>query len=331
MIASQELDAHLVGPAWGLNQRRYYRNFQTSRLDFLAEDFLARLPHHAFTEQDYLDSGEIDFGRAIRLWAEKRNLTKRGSFIVTVDGLYGGYPALWNARSMITAKLLKSRDTLKNIYEISSSLDRKKLFVAVHMRLTGDFTKFDPSRDVRGTFNLLVPGDWYLNVCENLRLHFGDRVEFRIFTDRGGPEYEDVVKQFSPGQTRQEGLNECSDLMLMSQADLRICSVSSYSLVASFLAGGPYVWYEPQLVLDDGFYTLWGREPEQRKVGSLTMQSRSLMQAVTPESSYVSSFRGYPAGRDGKLSTGLLKQMERKLDEKSTGNLLEYGAVPQWL
>jgi hypothetical protein len=113
MIASQELMAHLVGPAWGLNQRRYFRNFRTSRLDFVAEELFAHLPHHHFTEEDYLRSGEIDFGFAIRRWAKDRNLGSRGSFIVVVDGLYGGYPAIWNERSMIAAKLLNSRDALE--------------------------------------------------------------------------------------------------------------------------------------------------------------------------------------------------------------------------
>ncbi len=51
-IASQVLDAHLIGPAWGINPRRYYRNFGTSRLDVVLEEVFRRLPHHRFTEAD---------------------------------------------------------------------------------------------------------------------------------------------------------------------------------------------------------------------------------------------------------------------------------------
>jgi hypothetical protein len=52
-IASQELDARLIGPSWGINARRYYRNLGTSRTDVLLEEACLRLPHHDFTEADY--------------------------------------------------------------------------------------------------------------------------------------------------------------------------------------------------------------------------------------------------------------------------------------
>ncbi len=91
-IASQVLDARLIGPSWGLNQRKYHRNFGTSRLDFLAEEALAHLPHHAFTESEYRATGEIDFGAAIRKWATTRGLKAKSSYIVSVEGMWGGYP-----------------------------------------------------------------------------------------------------------------------------------------------------------------------------------------------------------------------------------------------
>jgi hypothetical protein len=332
MIASQELSARLIGPSWGLNQRKYYRNFRTSRLDFIIEDALVRLPHFSFTEQDYLDSGETDFGDAIKLWAKQHGLLQRKSFAITVDGLYGGYAAIWNARAMITSKLLSSKDTIKNIYEISSKLDRSKLFVTIHVRSTvGGHQILATDESPRGRFNICLPADWYMEVCETLRNHFGDRIQFHIFTDRGGPEFEEMVRRFNPNQTRQGGLTECSDLMLMAQSDLRVCSVSSYSLIASFLSDGPYLWYEPQLELSDGAYTLWGNEPAQQSFGSLTMRSREAIRALPPESDCASLFRGYPATASGHFSSGLLKQLEGKLTERSTGNLLNYGAVPEWL
>ena len=108
-IASQVLHAHLVGPSWGINKRRYYRNFGTSRLDIVLEEVLTKLPHHAFTERDYHATGEIDFGNALQSWAHERGMTDKSSFIVTVDGMYGGYPAIRRARSFLWEKLLGSR------------------------------------------------------------------------------------------------------------------------------------------------------------------------------------------------------------------------------
>jgi len=330
MIASRVLSARLVGPSWGLNDRNYHRNFRTSRLDFVAEDILARLPHYAFTEKDYFENGVVDFGQAVALWAEQRGLLRKSHYIVTVDGLYGGFPAIWNARAMVSAKLIESRDAWRNLYEAASALDPRKLFVALHMRLRGDFTEVADS-EMRGRFNVLTPRKWYLEVCEALQHRFGDRIEFRVFTDCGGPDFDEVVRRFNPGQTKQQGLTECSDLLLMAQADLRVCSVSSYSLVASWLSDGPYIWYEPQLLFEDGLYTLWGRQGDQSISGPLTDLSRTVMREAVTGPLSASCFKGYPVVADGMLPEGLIAQLERKLIEKESGNLLAYGAVPQWV
>lgn len=61
--ASQALGARLVGPSWGLNGRKCYRNFRTSRLDVLFEAALKRLPYYAFIERT--------FGRAAKLMSGK--------------------------------------------------------------------------------------------------------------------------------------------------------------------------------------------------------------------------------------------------------------------
>jgi hypothetical protein len=130
-IASQALRAHLIGPAWGINRRSYYRNFRTSRLDFLWEDALLRLPHFAFTAEDYLGTGQTDFGAAISQWANVRGLARRRSFVVSVGGMWGGYEAIRSARPFLLSRLLASRDALRNLYQVHSKLDRSKLFVAV--------------------------------------------------------------------------------------------------------------------------------------------------------------------------------------------------------
>jgi len=331
MIASQVLGATLVGPSWGLNKRKYYRNFKTGRLDFLLEDFLARLPHYRFTESDYIESGQVDFGAAIQSWADAHELLRKRHFIVTVDGMYGGYAAIHNARPFLWGKLLNSRDVMRNVYQVAANLDRRKLFVAVHMRFGGDFTKLNEGESARGQFNIFIPGDWYLHVCQSLVDELGDSVQFYFFTDRGGREFDEAVQRFNAGQVRQAGLTECSDLALMAQADLRICSISSYSMVASFLSGGPYLWYEPQLTRIDGIYSLWGMEQQQRRKGSLTDLNATHAKEIEPGSPWESEFRGYAIQTGGTIPAGLLAQLRRRLLAKNpTASLLEYGTLPSW-
>ena len=325
-LAAQQLRARLVGPGWGLNPRRYYRHFQTSRLDFVFPEILKRLPHHAFTESDYWGTNQVAFEDAVSAWATAKGLTDQSSFVVTVGGMYGGYPAIRNARSFFWNQLLNSRDCLANIFACTASENPRKLSVAVHMR-RGDFSTLPEGDSARGKFNIRVPGSWYLQACQKLQDAFGNRVAFHFFTDHGGPEFKAMVERFNPRQIVAEGLTECSDLALMSMSDLRICSISSYSLTACYLSDGPYLWYEPQLISHADSYSLWGKDKAQNETAAFKA-AHAEMNAV-PQDRLASMITGWPwAGEEG-LPPGLLAQLEERLATKgSAANLLSYGVVP---
>jgi len=326
-IASQVLGARLVGPAWGINARQYYRNFGTSRLDVVAEEVLTRISTHRFTEEDYRSIGEVDFGKAIRVWSERLQLAQRASFVVTVDGMYGGYLAIKNARPFLWSKLLGSRNALRNIYAVQSQLNPEKLLVAVHLRVGSDFAEFGDNPDCRGRFNMKLPMEWYLNLCRSLREAFQDRIQFHFFTDKIGPAFQEAVREFNPQQQPRPNLSEASDLALMAMADLRICSVSSYSLVASFLSGGLYTWYEPQLTLLNGLYSLWGSEPTQMQEHSPIWEAGQRARSSDAGSSEI---KGWPIGMTGELPGKLLEALERRLNALDRRrDLLFYGVVPQ--
>lgn len=326
-IASEVLNARLVGPSWGLNPRQYWRNFRTSRVDIVVEEFLRHLPHFSFTEQDYKTSNHLDFGLAVKEWAIERGLFRLKHFIVTVDGMYGGYRCVWTARHFLMSKLLSSKDAVPNVYRTMSGLDPRKLFVAVHMRLGEDFAAADSEAYIRGEFNVRIPINWYTNVCQALLEEFGDRIEFRFFSDKMGLEFREIVARFNPNQQIGRGLTECSDLILMAEADLRVCSISSYSMMAGMLGFGPYLWYEPQLHLHDGLYSLWGCQTSPRQIKSLSPEG---VEVTGPnQSGFGSEFRGYPVVRDGVLPSGLIAQLHRTLAKKDPlRDLLRYGCVP---
>ncbi len=330
-IASQVLKAKLVGPSWGLKKYKYHRNFGTSRFDFLVEDLLAHLPRFSFTEEDYRRIGEIDFRRSIEVYAAEHGLHERSSFILTVEGMYGGYPAISSARPFILSNLLRSKDTLQNIQDCSSTLDARKLFIAVHFRAGKDMRTLAAGESARGKFNILIPVDWYIKTCDRLRAELGDQIQFRIFTDRGGPDFDRLVERFNPGQTKQSGLTEVSDLLLLAQADLCISSVSSYSLMAIFLSGNPYIWYEPQLVHANGGYSIWGHEPAQMLPGGLTFQNHARAQRLSAEE-VGETVKGFPVGVEGRIPAPLLARLRKTLLQKDSPlNLLEYGVVPEWV
>jgi hypothetical protein len=303
-------------------------------LDFLFEDALLRLPHYTFTEEDYRATGEIDFGLALRKWATATGLDRKRSWILNVGGMWGGYPSIRSAKDFLRAMLLNSRDALRNVHQVNSLLIPGKLFVAVHLRTTGDgFTIPANDESVRGKFNIIIPGEWYLWVCEQLQNHFRDRIQFRIFTDRKNSLFNEAVSRFNPGQVEQTGLTECSDLLLMSQADVRVCSVSSFSLAASFLSGGPYLWYEPQLNLSQGHYTLWGDSGTQMPVTPHSSWKLPDIASVSERGTKIektsSLFLGTAMNIGDPLPEPLVRLLENKLKSHDPQtNLLEFGCLP---
>src|SRR6185295_17080649 len=77
-IASEELGIKFLPPALGLHDRRYYEYFGTSRFDCIYHAILKQiLPCYGFTEDEYNATGEKDFARAIRVYADQKGLTNK--------------------------------------------------------------------------------------------------------------------------------------------------------------------------------------------------------------------------------------------------------------
>lgn len=323
-IASQELGASLLQPAWGLNQRGYRRYFATSRFDWMLHRALgAILPTYTFTEADYRQSGELDFGAAVRVFAQRNGLAKRRTYVLFLDGMWGGYESIRGAKDFLFGMLHATRYTQANLYDLRQRLNGEKLQVAVHVRL-GDFTRAAANTDYRGNFNVSLPLEWYVNVCRSLRAAMGMDVDFILFTDGDETALEKFIAEFQPVTTMRQSNTDCSDLLAMAAADLLVCSVSTYSMWAAFLSGKPYLWFRPNLQRAGEFFTIWGHEPQQQLPHGLTARNVAKLQ----EHAGIDVSRGVPVGMDGCLPDSLIHRLMDALSLKSaTTDLIRYGAT----
>ena len=120
----------------------------------------------------------------------------------------------------------------------------------------------------------------------------------------------------------------------MALADLRICSVSSYSLAASFLSGGPYVWYEPQLTLKHDRYTLWGEQTSETTFTPLVSRSDNDLDTMAESDGlgrHASiTYPGTAMNIGDSLPESLVRILEQQLcSHDPCTNLLEYGCLPR--
>lgn len=329
-IAATELDANVGHPAWGLNRRRYYKTFGTSRFDWLGYRTLATLlPTYRFRQQDYINIGKIDFGDAVRVFAQERGLFKKKAFVLYVEGMWGGYASIASARQFIWTQLISSRSALANLYRVRQRLSPNKVSIGVHIRL-GDFKQPIELEKYRGKFNVSLPLEWYFNVCRELRSAFNDRVQFLLFSDGGPDKLSAFIQEFQPVTTFDLTNTDCSDVLAMAGCDLAVCSVSSYSMLSAFLGQSPYLWFAPQLQHHEGdWLSLWGHEANQQDPNSPTLRNLRFVsnhQGAKEQSNLLS--RGIPICLDGKLPHGLINWLERRWSQiQPEGDLIMYGLV----
>ena len=325
-IASEELGIKLLPPAWGLNDRKYWTYFDSSRLDWLVHRALSTvLPTYTFTEADYREAGGHDLALAIRNFSARHDLATKPAYVLFMEGMWGGYESVHRARDFIWSSLHSTQYTQRNLYDLRSRLEDSKLSVAVHIRL-GDFRPAAADVDYRGNFSASLPLAWYANSCRAIRAAFANEVEFVLFSDGNAPALKEFIDEFNPVTTFHQTNTACSDLLAMANADLLICSVSSYSMWSAFLSGRPYLWFRPQLQAHAGFHSLWGHESAQQSPEGLTasnlLASSSLAETMGP--------RGVPIGADGQLPDFLVTRLADILTSKqSRTDLIRYGVVRQ--
>lgn len=308
--------AQLLHPAWGNNARGYARFFGTSSLDWQWYRLLVRaLPKVPFTEDEYRAIGENDFAKAAATFVTKQRLRERRHYVVTVTGPWGAYSGLGSARHFVLAQLMATRFTQANLLKLNSLLSGSRLTVGVHVRL-GDFGAERPVRSYEGLVNTRLPLAWYRHVCDKLVSLLGaDRLQFIVASD--GPksalcELLDGIPAIFTGDFPN---TDCSDLIALSEADLLVCSLSTYSVWAAFLSRNPYIWFAPNLTAVKGAYA-------NRMIRGFGIYDDVAAPAGDPMT------RGCPVGMDGALPEWLSDYVEMRLAMKNpTTDLVRGGAA----
>ncbi|MCK1297317.1 alpha-1,2-fucosyltransferase [Bradyrhizobium sp. 24] len=324
-IGAQALGLRLLHPAWGLNRRNYSAYFETSRADWITHHVIrAALPTFEFEESDYRASADYDLHAAVVAFARRHDLRRRGAYVVSFSGLWGGFRALRDARDFLRAELLGTKCTIRNLYELNRRFSSDVLRVGFHIR-RGDFSV--PTEDYAGRFNIAIPIEWYVAVATQLVRALGTRVSILIVSDATLEELRPLTERFPCVTTSDMPFRDVSDLLALSACDFVLCSISSFSAWATFLSDTRYGWFAPQLTCRDGYASIWGHEPFQSSQRGETTRSQ---EAVSKAPQLAIRPKGIPISLDGSLPSELISDLESTLRLKSaSSDLVQYGVVRQ--
>lgn len=316
-LAAGELRARSLLPAWGRNPRGYWRYFKSSRLDWLYQTLLvSALPTYVFDEEQYLATGEHDFRRAVRAYADHHGLDSRSAFAFVTGGMWGGMSILRPAFPFVRRMLYSATGTAKNLSDLDQRIPEGRLVISIHVR-RGEFASQLPNNDVPAwaQWNWALPLDWYIAVCRSIEDQLDVPHSFVLFTDGTPDEVRPLIAEIEPITLFDQRMSVCSDLLAMASADLLICSRSSFSIWAAALSSKPYVWPAESLYRTSEYLAIWDHgEPP---VADAEDSSRQLP-------------RGIPIDSSGVVPLDLITYLESVHSRKAlTSDLVFYGRIPR--
>jgi hypothetical protein len=238
--------------------------------------------------------------------------------------MWGGFHGIRKARGFVLSRLYGAAGAVEQLYRVHRLIDSDSLVVAMHIRM-GDFSPGTAQVDFRGRFDLSVPLDWFVGVRDRIRAALGKRVRFVVVSDGDPARLASLVGGPDTLLSSSIGDNPCGDLLILATADLLVCSVSSFSMWAAFLSQAPYVWFSGNLQEHEGYLSIWGHEPAQRRPTGATSRHvqalRSCTAQVTP--------RGIPVGFDSAVPDDLFRRLEQThCVRRTASDLVQYGVVP---
>lgn len=326
-IAAKLLNVTCLPPAFGLNERKYWRHFGTNRLDWIRNRMLrAVLPTYSFGEDEYLKCGGGDAVDALTNYLKISGLRDKSTFLLTTSGMWGGYQHIWAARNFARSTLYHSEYAPRNLLRLGARIKKDKLLIGVHIRL-GDFNDARESvSDYSGKFNISIPGEWYRSVLLRLVSQLGrDNLQFLLVSD--GPEKElyPITEGLDCIYSSDIPDSDCSDLIALADCDLIVCSISSFSAWAAFLSDSPYIWFKHQLTNQEGYLSIWGGEERQSAPGSGTYENRISFEGNRKKYKNRGFALGFNEDLDEQLVVALLERCRSRFPQ---GDLIRYGVLP---
>ncbi|HEY6453366.1 MAG TPA: hypothetical protein VIX87_12295 [Steroidobacteraceae bacterium] len=318
-LAARILDARLLPPAFGLNRRAYWQDFDTSPDDWIYHRAIERmLPVIEFTEADFIAHGGGSAVSALRSFAAAHRLRNRSVYVLVTEGLWGGYGHVAAAREFMRSTLYRSRYAAGNLLRLQQRIDPRKVLVGMHVRL-GDFVAPTSIGDYRRVANASLPLDWFCKVADGLQERLGDDWQLLLVSD-GGPERLRALLEGYPCVTTGDMAHrDCSDALALASADLLVCSASSYSSLAAFLSDAPYLCFAPSLFAHpEGCYSMHGDPPPSRPHCSPTPAAvRYFAQARDAgRVSDAGSARGVAVEADGRIPPATLERVLRRREAR---------------
>jgi len=328
-LAAQVLDAKLLPPAFGLNRRGYWRDFYTAPDDWIYNRAIERLlPKVEFNEAQYLEHGGGDVVSALRRFASAHRLQQRSMFVLVTEGLWGGFHHVQAAREFMRSTLYRSRYAARNLLTLRERIDPDKILVAMHVRL-GDFKPPADQAAYRCVANVSLPLEWFRNIAQSLRTALATEVQFLLVSDGTREQLQPLLESFACITTADLAHADCSDVLALADADLLVCSASTYSHLAAFLSDAPYLWFAPNLYPHaEGCYSLGDPAGDLQRPGSARMRAlRSLTNAATDAPDFGN--RGIAIDIDGALPESLIETLRRRhAYRRWERDLVRGGVVP---
>jgi hypothetical protein len=247
-IAARLLNAKLVEQPWWINPRHYGRELGynvappiLSSLAGLAYPSIS-LPAHALSQP-------WDYERSMKDLAGQLP----SHFLLRhTSGMSGGYLAIRSAREWVRWRL-----SVDSIPATDSCLR-----LGIHLRL-GDFAEPRPIRP--GQFNVQLPLEWVSNAVAQVLNSARGMVRILLCTDADAkdPAVRAILDSIPDGHPVEVSNGSVlADLRRLSQCDVLIPSVSSYSMLALFVADCSYLWPREALTSQDGWLSIWGHDPQ---------------------------------------------------------------------
>jgi hypothetical protein len=249
-LGARALRQHYVEVPWTQNPRGYGKELEVTPLDWVPRYALRFASRTRLTTDDYLGWGGLDYEQFVT--EVMRDSPRVPRIVAHSSGMVGGFASIAGARGFLRERFLGTRAAVNS--PITAELERMRLrgaVVAVHFR-AGDFSEDAPQP---GTFNRRLPGSWYADTLSQLRSRLGSSATYLLVCEPSAATVQsarEILDRSGIKDARIVSGTPTADLRALVLADILVCSVSSFSMLAAFLSEGRFIWYAPHLTTHDG-------------------------------------------------------------------------------